>query len=189
MGNPWSWGLTRSMRRLNSTLAVFQRGKAPCGCGVAVIAHRRPTPALATDVAETAGSSPFSGERCASEPRRRPETPQEVPQCLLGRKRQQRPPRQASGGHGFAPPRSRPTATAAFGRPAPPSLMASGTDTPAARDQSRAGGHIPRRTPPGRRRPTPSPRSTGVASGCRHRASVGLALPHVARMRQHHIHQ
>ena len=78
MGNPWSWGLTRSMRRLNSTLAVFQRGKAPCGCGVAVIAHRRSRPPLAADVAETAGSSPFSRERCASEPRRRPETPQEV---------------------------------------------------------------------------------------------------------------
>ena len=65
MGNPWSWGLTRSMRRLNSTLAVFQRGKAPCGCGVAVIAHRRPTPALATDIAETAGPKTiFPGTLC-----------------------------------------------------------------------------------------------------------------------------
>ena len=98
MGNPWSWGLTRSMRRLNSTLAVFQRGKAPCGCGVAVITHRRPRPPLAADVAETAGSSPFSGERCASEPRSHPETPQEVSQCLFVWKRQQGPLCQAPSG-------------------------------------------------------------------------------------------
>ena len=62
MGNPWSWGLTRSMRRLNSTLAVFQRRKAPCGCGVTVIAHRRSRPPLAADVAEIAGSRVFPRE-------------------------------------------------------------------------------------------------------------------------------
>ena len=91
MGNPWSWGLTRSMRRLNSTLAVLQRGKGPCGCGVTVIAHRRSRPPLAADVAETADSKPiFRGTLCV----RATEKPCKCPrlECLLVRKRQQGPP-------------------------------------------------------------------------------------------------
>ena len=67
----------------------------------------------------------------------------------------------ARAGLGFPPERRRPTAAAARGRPGTPSPMASGRDIPTRPDRSTAGDHSQRRTPPGPRRPTPSPRSTG----------------------------